>query len=170
LIDVPNSLRAKAIGEFDALVMRREIDKRAAFVNECKLDQHAHTLVETAARLEQESAINNCTANPSDLDRLDKAAVDLRQRSAQMGRLHHGELCDAFLDATRLARTTTPDALAKEIELITQLSLAIRGLVGLGEEGSNVAQDIAASITERDFDPQNRSRTIARLAGSGPTR
>ena len=149
LIDVPNSLRAKVLGEYNFRLMSQAIEETLRTINECKMDRHALTLAENAAALAYDYTIKDHAVEPRHLEALSRAASDLRRRAFRANMTHVSELCEALQNVIRFVRTAPPDSLAKEIELMKQLSFAIRGAVDLREDGSNIIRDIASSVNAR---------------------
>lgn len=155
LIEVPNSLRAKVLGEYNFRLMNQAIEQTLGTINECKMDRHALTLAENAATLAYDYTIKDHAVDPRRVEALSRACSDLRRRAFRAKMNHVAELCEALQNVIQFVRTTPPDSLAKEIELMKQLSFAIRGAVDLREEGSTVIHDIASSINARGGKPKS---------------
>ena len=52
-------------------------------------------------------------------------------------------------NVTRSVRRGPPDSTAKDIELLKQLSLAIRAAIDSAERTTSIAYDIAAAVSSR---------------------
>jgi DNA-binding response OmpR family regulator len=144
LIDVPNSLRAKALGEWDPDAMRRAIRQTTAEMNGHRIDREAAALAETieATLRDAPGAIPSAR-----LERLIGLAHTLARRAKASAAPHVAELCDsARLVAERIrggGRTNVKDA-----ELLAHVALALRAATRPTEDAA-IAHEIAAAIRVR---------------------
>ena len=144
LVDVPNSLRDKALGQWDPEAMSRAIHNTAAAMNGHRIEREADALAETIdATLGAEPG----TIPPVRLERLIRLAQSLGRRAQANDAPHISELCDsARLVAERLhvgAQTNLNDA-----ELLAHVAQALRAATR-PQENAAVAREIAATIGAR---------------------
>lgn len=144
LVDVPNSLRDKALGQWDPEAMSRAIHNATAAMNGHRIEREATALAETIdATLGAEAG-----AIPrARLDRLIRLAQTLGRRAQANDAPHISELCDsARLVAERLragARTNLHDA-----ELLAHVAQALRAATR-PQENAAIAHEIATTIGAR---------------------
>ena len=145
LIDVPNTLRAKAQGvEVNPVALQHEIDAALAVVNEQKLLRHAFQIGFLVGIIQP-------TFDAGELDQsvLDEVSlllvvardVERRMRGTQYE--HVGELCKTLIGLVTGIQEKFPSASEKDMDLLKQLSDAV--LVGFHPDNDVVA--MAAEIT-----------------------
>lgn len=144
LIDVPNSLRAKAMGEWDPDTMRRAIRDTNAELNGHRIDSEATALAETIEAMLRDAPGAIPTAR---LERLIRLARTLARRASASGAPHIAELCDSarFIAERLLGGAHTN---AKEAEILAQVALAMRAATR-DQENTAIAHEIAATIRIR---------------------
>lgn len=149
LIDVPNSLREKALGEFDLGRMRRAIQTTMGVVNSQKMERHAIKLAENAALVADVYATLPETVDPRRLDQLQTSAANLKWLARDAGLAHVGELCEALQTVIHKVRSGPAQDFDKAIQLMKQLSFAIRAAVDPKERTADLARNIADVISSR---------------------
>jgi DNA-binding response OmpR family regulator len=147
LIDAPNSLRDKALGEWNASVYRAQVTAALSTVNDYKMVRHAQQLAALAEQVAMEYAARGGEIDRQRLDRLVVSAADLIVRSSSAGLPHVGELAEAV--RTVLGEIRRPDAgsRTKQVELLRQLAYAVRQAVVPNEGTATIAHDIASTIS-----------------------
>jgi DNA-binding NarL/FixJ family response regulator len=146
LIPVPNPLKAKATGISDAHVYQESIEK----INAQKVDRHATQICYMATLV-----INHYAGRVPDqdigarLERLDFVVGDMIQRLVHTKHAHQAELCKTIETVVQNIAGSPDEPEAQDIELLTQLSLAIRVAFSTDDEGVEAALDIARTIGDR---------------------
>ena len=147
IIDAPNTLRAKAMGQFDADVMEREVKAAIVRMNDHKALSHAFRLARSAEQVAIDSAQSMAPPPGHRLKLLDNSASELKKHCLGTGLDHIGKLCSAVQSVlAKLAEVDRTDLL-RDIEILQQLSFAIRAAVNPEEKSSTLAHDIAAAVT-----------------------
>ncbi len=149
LLEVPNSLRDKTLGRFDARAFSAQVQSAIGAVSAQKMERHAYRLAEDAETAAGDFARDPTSIDPECLDRLLISASDLRWRAQKVSLPSIAELCEAVQNVTRSVRRGPPDSTAKDIELLKQLSLAIRAAIDSAERTTSIAYDIAAAVSSR---------------------
>jgi DNA-binding response OmpR family regulator len=144
LVDVPNSLREKALGLWDPEAMSRAIHDTTSAMTSHRIEREATALSDTidATLSAEPGAISRIH-----LERLIRLAQSLGRRAQASAAPHISELCDsARLVAERLlagAQTNLNDQ-----ELLAHVALALRAATR-PQENAAVAREIAATIGAR---------------------
>jgi DNA-binding response OmpR family regulator len=147
LIDAPNSLRDKALGEWDPVDYREKVSAALSTVNDQKMVRHAQQLSALAEQVAMEYTARAGEIDRQRLDRLMVSAADLIARSSTAALPHVGELAEAV--RTLLTDLRRPDggSRAKQVELLRQLAYAVRQAVVPNEGTATIAHDIASTIS-----------------------
>lgn len=145
LIEVPNTLKAKTVGETDMVRLQQEIDSMIGIVNRGKLQRnaaHLGYLVDQILPAYREQRIDRQLAGY--LRELSVTAEDIGRRLTGTRYTHVAKLCQALLGvAQRLVRSArSPDA--KDLALLPQLTSAI----GLAFEESAHTAEVAEEISD----------------------
>ena len=148
-IEIPNSLRAKAFGDYNEGKMRRAIQSTIEVVNEQKMERHAARLAKNAGVV-----ANSCARDPAEMDRtavatLLDSANDLRWRAHNNGQCHLADLCDAVVHVIEGIQSDHKRTRAKDLQILKQLSLAIQASVETGGHRASVAHQIADTVVSR---------------------
>lgn len=143
LIPVPNPLKAKATGISDAHIYKESMDK----INAQKVERHASQICYMATL-----AINHFSGRVIDknigarLQRLDYVVGDMIKRLVHTKHAHQVELCKSIDTVVKSIAESIEEPPPKDIELLTQLSLAIQVAFSTDDEGVEAALDIARTI------------------------
>lgn len=146
LIDVPNSLRDKALGQFDAGKIRQEIDATRASVNGQKIERQAYQVSYLADLITHEFAANPDTLDSRHLANLEKVTNDLKMRAFSAGAKELEELCIPLRQVIRTLIDCDGDYRKRDIDLLSQLSLAVRAAVRPSGENATIAHDISQTV------------------------
>lgn len=145
LIDVPNTLKAKATGADQQLDMQKAIDEAITEVNLHKLDRHAHQinglLGEILPPLEDGQA--DATVHAA-LDRLLYVAEDSSRRMAGTPYEHVSELCGSLIQVVRDILDAGAKPKPKDVKLLRPLGQAIHA--GFTAGTAAVAREISATV------------------------
>lgn len=146
LVTVPNTLRAKALGLWDANAMRREVERMVQQVNVTKIERQAEDIAHIADTIFR--LINDATkalARPQ-IERLNDLVTVLAGRAEQRGFVQISELCQASVTVVRKMLVAETAPAEKDIELLKQLSLAIRKAMRPDDHETEIVHDIARTV------------------------
>lgn len=146
LIDVPNSLRDKALGQFDAARLKSEIDSARANINDHKIDRQAYQVSYLADQILEKFADNDLREVRPKLGELKKVTNDLKMRAFSSGAKELEELCVPLRTVVDSMIESRGDFRRKDTELLAQLSLAVRASVATGSKGASLARDISQTV------------------------
>lgn len=147
LIDAPNSLRDKALGEWDATRYRERVGTALSTVNDQKMVRHAQQLSALAEQVAMEYTARGGEIDRQRIDRLAVSADDLIARSNNAGLAHVAELGRAVNTVLADLRRPQSASRRKQVELLKQLAVAVRQAVVPSEGTASIAHDIAATIS-----------------------
>ncbi|MBF0248157.1 MAG: response regulator [Alphaproteobacteria bacterium] len=155
-IEVPNTLRAKALGDKDVNLMdlQREIDRCLKQVNLEKLDSHAHQVMQLVDKILpglKTETVDEATHNQ--LDHLLFLGEDISRRMVGTKFAHVSELCDTLIDVTKRildAETAGRAPAAKDIELLRPLAQSIqRGFDESDTSAARAAREISSTVAKK---------------------
>jgi DNA-binding response OmpR family regulator len=146
LIDVPNSLREKALGQYDAVKLKAEIDAARADINGQKIDRQAYQVAFLAEKILEDLANNDLSGTGQRLGELKKITNELKMRAFSAGAKDLEELCVPLRTVIDSLIKSRGKFGKKDTELLAQLSLAVRASVRPGGEGVSLARDISKSV------------------------
>jgi DNA-binding response OmpR family regulator len=149
LMQAPNSLRDKALGQYDARAFRNQVESAVDNISTRKLEIEAYRLADDAAMAADTFARRPRSIDPQDVRRLNQSASRLQWRARQATQVSITELCQALQNVVGAVGQGTLDAQGKNIELMRQLSLAIRAAVDPAERTEAAAYDIAEAVSTR---------------------
>jgi DNA-binding response OmpR family regulator len=147
LIDAPNSLREKALGEWDASRYREKVGTALSTVNDQKMVRHAQQLSALAEQVAMEYTARGGEIDRQRLDRLAVSSDDLIARSNNAGLGHVAELGRAVNTVLADLRRPQSASRRKQVELLKQLAVAVRQAVVPSEGTASIAHDIATTIS-----------------------
>lgn len=152
LIDVPNSLRDKALGQYDAAKLKSEIEAARSDINDHKIDRQAVQVSYLADKILEKFADNNLSEAGQKLGELRKVTNDLKMRAFSAGTKEIEELCVPLRTVIESLITSRGEFSKKDTELLAQLSLAIRASTGAGPNGkdTSLARDISKTVIDAD--------------------
>ncbi len=149
LIDVPNSLREKAIGTFDAKQFRSQVYGTIGNINGQKMERHAVALAKHAEVLVEQFETDHNTVDINRLEQLQVAATDLRWRAQDAGLRPIIELCEALQNVVIKIIDDADNRLVREFELMKQLSYAIRQSIAVSGQDAILVHDVARAVSSR---------------------
>ena len=152
LVQVPNSLRAKAAQGLLGGANPEELAAACRQVERQRLHQSA-LRIGIGAQLIGEHLAAGLPAGvlEPELAQLSLSALDLKQRAKEPHLTHLVSLCDAALQAIEQIRTTLTgpapgQVVGKRLELLSQLSLAVRKALDPGCDAASVRQEISDTL------------------------
>jgi len=146
LIDVPNSLREKALGQYDAARLKQEIDAARADINGQKIDRQAYQVSYLADRILEDLSNNDLSGTGQRLAELKKVTNELKMRAFSAGAKDLEELCVPLRTVVDSLIKSRGKFGKKDTELLGQLSLAVRASVRPGGDGASLARDISKTV------------------------
>jgi DNA-binding response OmpR family regulator len=146
LVSVPNTLRAKALGLWDPNTMRYEVECAVQRVNAAKIERQAEDIACIADMIFE--LVNNADHMPArpQIARLNDLVNTLADRAEQRGFTQISELCQASVSVVRKMLVTDTPPAATDIELLKQLSLAIRKAMRPDDDETSIVHDIARTV------------------------
>ena len=145
-IEVPNSLRDKALGRFDPDKIRAEIEATRASINDQKIDRQALQLSFLADMVVQEVESGAKKMDRDRLRNLVKVTNELKMRAFSAGAKELEEICVAVREGIQRMVKSQGDIKKKDIELLTQLSLAVRAAARPTSGSREAAHDISRTV------------------------
>ena len=149
ILEVPNKLQAKATGkaDVDSDAFQKIIDKATAVINERKMERHAYQLVYLADHVAPAFKAGPPDAAVSKhVERIIYVAEDLARRMEGTRFSHISELCDSLIKVTNTILAAGDSPATKDLDLLVQLSRAIKASYSADEEVVAMAHDITDSI------------------------
>jgi len=146
LIDVPNTLRNKALGIWNQTLMEREIERTKFEVKASRVERQADDIVQIADIIFTQ--INNAGDSMArqELDRLYILVSDLDRRATQQGFSHISELCQAAVGVVRKMIASDSAPAEKDLLLLRHLALAIRKTMRPDVNETAIVHDIARTV------------------------
>jgi len=150
-IDVPNTLRAKAMGDRNADInqIQSQIDACIKKVNLEKLDRHSHQITWLVERI-----VPAMTFGPPDeatvksLERLLFVGEDVSRRMVGTKFEHVGELCRSLISVTQRILDAGDFPAHKDVDLLKPLAQSIqRGFDESDVEAARAAREISDTIS-----------------------
>ena len=147
-VAVPNTLRAKATGEEDAVDIQHAIDRTIAKVNEQKLESHSRqisVLAEAVLGAYERGEVDDKLVR--NLDHLFHVAEDSGRRLVGTPYDHVSKLCQSLIKVTGSIRQDKAKPASKDLQLLKPLSQAIRAAFQEDAETAAIARRISASVS-----------------------
>ncbi|MCB2101604.1 MAG: hypothetical protein KDE22_12080 [Rhodobacterales bacterium] len=148
LFDVPNPLRARALGEATTEDLQQAVDAMIAQVNLSKLRRHAVQVGLLVDRILRD--IETC-ADPAgiaaDLDRLLYIARDIARRLVGTAFDHVSTLCQSLISVSERLRRDLAMPRAKDLKLMRPMSQAVQAAFDVETEVALLATEISRAVT-----------------------
>tara|TARA_R110000868_G_scaffold2764_10_gene19196 strand:- start:4689 stop:5624 length:936 start_codon:yes stop_codon:yes gene_type:complete len=145
-IPVPNSLRDKALGQYDPARIKSEIAAARADINDQKIDRQAYQAASLADKILEAFAANNLTNVGKQLVELKNVTNDLKMRAFSAGAKDLEELCVPMRTVVDSLIKSRGKISKRDTELLGQLSHALRASVRSAGKGKSVAHDISETV------------------------
>jgi DNA-binding response OmpR family regulator len=147
LIEVPNSLRAKATGENSSSVDAAAISAAIDEINIQKLERYAFQIGWLIERIVPVASAGKMTKEAEEhLRRLLYVGEDTSRRMVGTKYAHVSDLCQSLIKVTRDIRATISRPQAKDIKLLTPLAQAIARGFDSAEETAKAARAISKQV------------------------
>lgn len=147
LLQVPNSLNAKATGKFDVVKMQSAVDDMIRHCNQQKLERdafHIDYLVNQILPAYQQNQIDISLRD--NLQELSLTAQDSLRRVAGTKYEYISELCKAMISVISRLGKQPKQPSTKDLKLLPELAAAIRVAFEDGQSAAAVALDISAEV------------------------
>lgn len=152
-VDVPNTLKVKALGDRDVNVtqIQRDIDSCIKKVNLQKLDRHAHQAIWLVERIVPGLSLGGPDENTRrSLERLLYVSEDTARRMVGTKFAHVGELCQSLIEVTGRILGAGASPSPKDVDLLKPLAKAIqRGFEDTDGDATRAAREISASVASK---------------------
>jgi DNA-binding response OmpR family regulator len=149
LLEVPNSLKAKAIGNADVTAIQEEITKAVAEVNEQRMERHVDRIEELVRRIVGEDESGRGSGDRSHcLAQLLEVAQDLGRRMIDTRFAHVSDLCRSLVQLATVLIQTGDSPNPRDIRVLPHLAEAIRAAFNEKRETVAIAHDISQSVAQ----------------------
>ena len=145
-VEVPNSLRDKALGQFDAGRLKYEIAAASTDINGQKIDRQAFQVALLADTILEGFQAGDLSNAGQRLGELKKVTSDLKARALSAGSKDLAELCVPLRTVVQSLIDSRGKFTKKDLNLLEQLSLAVRASVRPGASGSLSVRDISQTV------------------------
>jgi len=146
LIAAPNTLRDKALGEWDPAAVRKAIEATFGDVRIQKLIRRAVEVTRLADLMLAENSEDGSDRARTHLERLHRMVGELDEEARNQELEHICVLCQTAIPVVETLRRSVNGYRTKDLELLKQLSLALRGAIQPDEDGAELVHDIAATV------------------------
>lgn len=146
-VEVPNPLRAKAIGTKDIALDQKAMADAIANINLRKLERYAvqiGVLTELIVPAYESGAFDQSVKDH--VDQLMYVAEDTSRRLVGTKYIHIFELCDSLLSVVDSIAASGDAAQPKDLKLLPNLAKAIEKTFDVKEDTEAIARKIAASV------------------------
>ena len=147
LLQVPNSLRVKVMGEDEGAILQEEINQAIADINIHKLERHSVQIEWLVVRIVPGLESSQLTKEINEhLDLLLYVAQDISRRLIGTNYEHISELCQSLTKVATDICADRNNPSAKDIKLLNPLSQAIASTFDPDRDDAAAARDIADII------------------------
>jgi len=146
LMEVPNPLRAKALGEASKLTQSL-IDDTISEINLQKLERYANQICYLVDRIAPVLETGEPDQETKDnLNRLLFVGEDMSRRQVGTKYAHVSDLCQSLITVTGTLNEAEAECMPKDIELMKHLAQAIQAGFDADEATAEAARKISASV------------------------
>ncbi len=150
LIDVPNSLQAKATGSFDPRALQREISTTLYTVNAQKIERHVFQVGYLVERIVPAYRNGEVTKeNMQMVIRLMQVASDIVERLEDSDYTHIADLADTLVTVTKSVWDSGTKPKNKDLDLLPELSLALSATFNTDLDASGTVAKIKSSVKDK---------------------
>ncbi|WP_135078716.1 response regulator [Terasakiella sp. SH-1] len=149
LVDVPNTLAAKATGAYDPHMVQHEINKALWNVNGQKIERHVFQVAYLVERIVPAYKAGEITkANLSLVIKLMKVARDIVKRLEDSDYGHIADLADTLVTVTKSIWDSGQEPKNKDLDLLPELSAALSATFRADAVSATAVQKIRSSIQD----------------------
>jgi len=149
LVEVPNSLREKAMGSWNYEEFEREIEVEVNRLNTRKIDRQAENIMALADLIVAQTGEGAPSVIRHLVERLTRMVEAMDQRAAEHGFHHVSELCRASVEITRAIRMSTDTPDTSDVQLLKHMGQAIRVALYPTEHAPKIAREISEAVASR---------------------
>lgn len=147
LMDAPNTLRLKAINEWNIAVARELIEEASGEVKFQQVERQAGDILHLTEQVIAQSTMPGPDMSRAHLDRLLVLLVALERHSEELEMSHLVDLCKSAAKLVRKMRKTFHGSGEKDLDLLKNLALAISGSAKPRDHNEeSLAHDIAKTV------------------------
>ncbi len=147
LIEVPNSLREKAMGSWNYEEFERDIENEVGRLNTRKIDRQAENIMALADLIAAQTGEGASAVIRHLVERLNRMVLAMDQRASEHGFNHVVELCRASVEITRTIHQTAGPPDEADVRLLKHMGQAIRVALYPTEHGREIAHEISQAVT-----------------------
>ena len=148
LMEVPNTLRAKALGEWNAVAMERSIKRAIIEVRTRKMEIQATDIAHFVDLMIERLNTPGARLEHSRLAQLRKVLVNLFDSAERLQMTHLHELSQVTIPVIDALLESDAEPGTNDLELLKQLSMAIRTALQPEARVKDVAHDIALAVEQ----------------------
>ena len=146
LIAAPNTLRDKALGEWDPAAVRKAIEATFGDVRNQKLIRRAVEVARLADLMLTENSDDGPDRARAHLEQVYSLIGELDEEARKQNLEHICVLCQTAIPVVESLRKSVDGYQIKDLELLQQLSFALRGATQPDDDGADLVNDIAATV------------------------
>jgi DNA-binding NarL/FixJ family response regulator len=150
VVEVPNTLASKALGNYDPREVQRHIDETQWNINAQKIERHIFQvgyLIERIVPAYNEGAINKETLGM--VVRMVQVAQDIIVRLKDSDYAHVADLATTLAKVARALWESGSQPKRKDLNLLPELSAALTAAINVQGSSIEAAQKISSSIREK---------------------
>ena len=146
LMEVPNTLRAKALGEWNAVEVERDIKRAIVEVRTRKMEIQAIDIAHFVELMIEHLDTPGAKLEHSRLVQLRKVLINLFKTANRLKMTHLDELSQATIPVIDTLLEAYAEPSMNDLELLKQMSMAIRTALNPEARVKDVAHDIAVTV------------------------
>ena len=148
LMEVPNTLRAKALGEWNSIAMERAVKRSIAEVQSRKMEIQAIDIAHYVELMIENLNTPGAKLGRSRLVQLQKVLISLFRSGKRLKMTNLDELSQATIPVIDTLLETHAEPSRNDLELLKQLSMAIRNALKRETRDMDVAHEIAVTVQQ----------------------
>ena len=150
IVDVPNSLKEKALGRWDIARFESELETAVGSINTRKVDRQAEIIAALVDSItEMANQPNGLARIHPKVERLTMLVSEMDRRAAEC-RLHQvAELCRACVGVVTEMRVDEATPSDQDLQVLKHLGMAIRAALYPANSNTELAQDIVKTVATR---------------------
>lgn len=149
LVEVPNSLREKAIGTWNFEEFEARIAEEVNRLNTRKIDRQAENIMALADLIATQTGDGAPEVIRHLVERLTRMVEAMDQRATEHGFHHVAELCRASVEISRTIYTALGPPDPSDVQLLRHMGQAIRVALYPVEQAPEIAHEISEVVTAR---------------------
>lgn len=146
LVEVPNTLKEKALGTWDQQRMRNQIAHAIGDMSSRRIERQAAGITRLADLIVAQSSLPGPTMVRLHMDRLYSLVTDLDGRARRRGFTHVSQLCGACVGIVEKMRAQDSIPAERDVLILKHLAVAIRTAMNPHSGAERIACDIARTV------------------------